>query len=1849
MNRFSLLLALVAGSGYVLAIAAIVEAQSILPGGDTGTMVVPGDPGQAQIQGGTQAGGNLFHQFQQFGLSAGQTATFQVNPSVGNIFSRVTGGQASLINGLLQVTGGNANLFLINPAGVIFGKDARLDLPGSFTATTAQALEFSGQNWLNVNGTNQYGNLTGNVTGYAWLNHAPNAVVNAGELAVKPGQQVMLSGGTVINTGTIAAPGGKVTIATVPGEKLIRVTQDNQVLSLDLPIATKTELATTPVNPTQLPQLLAGRAVGEATGLTIAPNGDVILRSGQNPIPLQANQAIVAGEITAPKIDVTGDRIDLQAANLKATQANGYGAIRVGGDFQGQGDLPKARQVKVDEASQLTADRGKIIVWSDDRTQFGGSATAPGGSVETSGKQTLNVSGARVKARDWLLDPSDVTIANGGPDALVGGTFDPAMPSTIAPGTIEAALDSGTNVTIATSGGMGGNGDITLLDSINQTGGGNAALTLTGRRFDRDPAALINLTSTGNLTVNLNQVAAAAIAPASSIQNAIDAIGTVPGIHQINLAPGIYSATTPIVIDKPIRINGGDRNTTFIDGNSTTQVMQVLNNGDLTLANTTIQNGTANFGGGIYTSGRLTVQNSAFLNNRATVDGGAIRTEVGAGNTTIDNSTFSNNSARFGGAIENSAGTSSLFTITDSTFINNNATDVGGAISNDTNGRMLITRSSLDRNSAPLGGAIGNADNSDLALIESGISDNIATRYGGGIATFSDSRLTIDRTSILRNRANGVDGVGGGIFADRATTMIILSGIEDNRATGDGGAIYQNDGVLSLDRPGFVRNISGRDGGAIANIAGQLNVFGTTFTNNQANALGGAIQNTGVATIVDSRFTTNQAGSALGGGAGAINNSVAAELDIRGTDFTGNQTTQSGGAIDSVNSKKIKIQTSLFKNNVAQFDGGAILADQPVLLELSQTDFLNNQAGGKGGGIYASGTTTIVGGILDGNRAQGSGGGFYNQGGVLNITDTQILRNQANNAGGGISDNRGTTQITGATIADNQARLGGGIEATGSRLTLDNVTVQNNRSVSSGGGIELTLVPQALIQDSRILGNRTTGTGYAGGLGSYESVVTIRDTLVSGNQSLGNGGGLEGNGSDLVLERVNLTSNIAVSGGGITNRSSPNRMANTTIANSQILANQATGKGGGLYFLGNTNTQIQGTTIAQNTAGIDGGGISGSAALAISNSTLTQNQAARYGGGINADGLVNLTNVTIANNTADVNGLGGGVFVQRSGVVRLNNTIVAHNQNSIAADVNGDFIDQGNNLIGISNGATGFTTSTLVGTSAAPIDPLLGVLANNGGVTQTLALLPGSQAIDAGNSRVTTDQRGIARVRAADIGAFESQDLLPLPPVPPLLIPPIPPKPPAPPVPPVVVAPAAVPVAPAPLVLPRLPVEVARSVATVAMVLDVPTTLATLDASFTQDYVQQFGASVVAQPVTAQQVQGLLSDLDAKRGIRSAVIYAMFVPESFSPQPEADSDALGAAIPSLLRATERRDSDRLELIFITTDGKLNRRSTNYRRSQVEEQSAYFWLANNDVENPATFQQFGQQMQQWLFAPIEKEIQAAKINGLMYVLDQGLRSLPIAAMQTSQESLLQNYTISVVPSLGMLDRQQTILRNQTTLAMGASEFKQLVPLPAVPSELAMIQQQGFPGQNLLNDRFTLSNAIAQQQQTRPGILHLATHADFNSGHPRNSFIQFWDQKLTLDQIDRLGLRDSNLELLILSACNTAAGDNAAELGFTGMASLFGVRTAMGSLWSVSDLGTFAFMSEFYGQLRQTPSRSDALRQTQLAMQQGQVRLVGGKLRTSNATFALPQTLPHAPDTTFTHPYYWSGFTMVGNPW
>lgn len=1995
MNRSCFFLALLAGWGFPLVVSAAVTAQSIVPGDDTGTIVRPNGSQQTLIQGGKQAGNNLFHQFQRFDVSAGQSANFSINPTVGNIFSRVTGGQASLINGTLQVSGGNANLFLLNPAGVIFGQSARLDLPGSFVATTAEALEFDRSRWLTSNTIN-YAGLTGAVTGYGWLSPTPGSVINAGNLAVQPGQSVMLSGGTVVNTGTISAPAGNVTIAAVPGEKVLRVSQTNQILSLDLPLVGDRELQALPKppKPESLPELLAGRDAAEATGLTIVDD-KVQLASSAAPIALASNQSIISGAIAGNAIDITGERIDLQAADIQASQPQGGGTMRIGGDYQGQGDMPRAQQVQIDGDSRLQADAtiagngGKIIVWSDGHTQFAGEATARGkgidgngGLVETSGKQTLDVSGARVNASapqgeagEWLLDPTDINIANGGAGVPTAGTFDPATTgaaSVIAPGTIAAALDGGTNVTITTAGGTGGNGDITLSNSINQSGGGSATLTLTGRRFNRVGGAQINLNSDGDLTFNINQVNPETTAPTASIQNAIDTIGTVAGGRRINLGAGLYQGGAGFAlvnVNKDVTLTGaslpGSVPASFIDGNLTTRPIFITAGTTATLRNLGIQNGVTaatESGGGILNSGRLTLEevvlfnnragldgggidssstdsslvmvNTTLINNRAGVDGGGaflsgntqyvsggiIGNQAGnngggiynQGNLTISLFRMSNNRALDGGGIYNT-GAGATVTATDFLFDRNDATNAsGGGIFNQ-NGTINLLRGTLANNTATTrgGGIFSNGGNINLqsiglddnqagrfgagilldnaiAVIEgTGFRRNIAIEGGGGINLDGTSQLSLNLSTLMENRGQ----FGGGINTNSTNGSIIINQSQFEQNIGDfGGAIYSETNITANNSV-FRNNIANVDGGVFNNDGptARLTIRNSIIENNRAiNGQGGAIVNEsgGTVSAIASIFRTNQA--AVDGGAIRTAQST---LNVDGSQFIGNQATF-GGAIESSLTGNSQITNSTFRNNIATQYGGAIQNDSLGIINIA-------------GSLFESNRTTLFDGGAISNKA------------TLSINNSTFLNNQAAYRGGAISSAFGTIDVNldSTTFTGNQAAdSGGAIHQNTGTLTIANSQVLNNQSTQQGGGLSLFGV--------------TNGR--------------IRQTLIQGNQAGDSGGGISLGGiTNLTLDRVALDQNRAnLRGGGLDASLSNNYSGTLDILNSTISGNQSLFNGGGIdinpEFI--TPINVDGSTFAGNSAGNDGGGIAfgPNANWNINNSTFTQNQANNRGGAIASFGAASLNHVTVANNRAG--NLGGGLFSNSIDSIALRNSLIALNTANSGVDVAGGFDDRANNLIGIVDGSTGFGASTLLGSAANPIDPLLSPLGNYGGLTATMALLPGSRAIDAGNSTIPADQRGIGRVNAPDIGAFESRGfvisstsgsgqstvintafsaplqlsilspfnepvdggqinftaptsgssltlssnpqpitivggiaMLPatanaiagvytingsavglpttvftlgntLPP--PVITPPSPPV-----ITPPVVTPPSPPTAtnPIPDNLPIYPVNPISYTAPEAPSLS--NQLQSLDETFSQDYINQFGTQITTQKPTEAEIGNLLTNLDQKRGLRSAVIYAMFVPQVFAPEVADNDDAKSAAIPSLLRATERRDDDRLELIFITGEGKLYRRSTPYQRREVEESVTQFRLINSDIENADSAKAFGQQLQQWLFDPVQQDLENAKVNGLMYVLDHGLRSLPIAAMRDEKQALIERYSMAVIPSLGMLDRQQTILRSQTTLAAGASKFTELAALPAVPDELAMIQRQGFPGPLLLNEGFTIANLKQQQQAMRPGILHLATHADFHSGDPSNSAIQFFDRPLLLSEINQLNFRNSNLELLILSACNTATGDPNAELGFTGMASLLGVRTALGSLWSISDIGTYAFMSEFYGHLAKTPSRSETLRLTQLAMQQGQVRIEQGHLITSHSKTPLPKTLANQTAQTFNHPYFWSGFTMVGNPW
>jgi hypothetical protein len=256
----------------------------------------------------------------------------------------------------------------------------------------------------------------------------------------------------------------------------------------------------------------------------------------------------------------------------------------------------------------------------------------------------------------------------------------------------------------------------------------------------------------------------------------------------------------------------------------------------------------------------------------------------------------------------------------------------------------------------------------------------------------------------------------------------------------------------------------------------------------------------------------------------------------------------------------------------------------------------------------------------------------------------------------------------------------------------------------------------------------TGGSGYGGV--RNEGTATLTDCTVSDNSSVGYNAGAAGvgNGGTLTLTNCTVSGNSAqgvygASGGGVSN--------------------------GGTATL--TNCTISGNSVAAQSA--SGGGLENTGTLTLTNCTVSGNSASS-GGGVFNKGTATLTNCTVSGNSASN---GGGLY--NSGTATLANTIIAGD----GADVSGAVTSQGNNLIGATNGSSGWVGSDRRGTSAHPLNPLLATLASYGGPTQTMAPLPGSPAIDAGNDAlippgVTTDQRGSPRIvhRQVDIGAFES-------------------------------------------------------------------------------------------------------------------------------------------------------------------------------------------------------------------------------------------------------------------------------------------------------------------------------------------------------------------------------------------------------------------------------------------------------------------------------------------------------------
>ncbi|NJL84482.1 MAG: CHAT domain-containing protein [Chloroflexaceae bacterium] len=268
----------------------------------------------------------------------------------------------------------------------------------------------------------------------------------------------------------------------------------------------------------------------------------------------------------------------------------------------------------------------------------------------------------------------------------------------------------------------------------------------------------------------------------------------------------------------------------------------------------------------------------------------------------------------------------------------------------------------------------------------------------------------------------------------------------------------------------------------------------------------------------------------------------------------------------------------------------------------------------------------------------------------------------------------------------------------------------------------------------------------------------------------------------------------------------------------------------------------------------------------------------------------------------------------------------------------------------------------------------------------------------------------------------------------------------------------------------------------------------------------------------------------------------------------------------------------------------------------------------------------QQFYDWLVRPLEDQLAATSVQTLVFVLDGVLRGLPLAALHDGQHYLLEKYNLAIAPGLRLLQADKLTPERLSVLLAGLSEARDgFAPLPGVEAEFAGASAIAADTELLLNETFTREQlAMAIADDTFP-IVHLATHGRFSS-QAEKTFLLAWNDRIQVRDLaillqSRRGPQQKPIELLILSACETAAGDDRAALGLAGVAVRSGARGTLATLWAVDDASTAEATVAFYEQLRQGKiNKAAALRQAQLKLLQSEQ---------------------------YRHPYYWAPFVFIGN--
>jgi CHAT domain-containing protein len=377
-----------------------------------------------------------------------------------------------------------------------------------------------------------------------------------------------------------------------------------------------------------------------------------------------------------------------------------------------------------------------------------------------------------------------------------------------------------------------------------------------------------------------------------------------------------------------------------------------------------------------------------------------------------------------------------------------------------------------------------------------------------------------------------------------------------------------------------------------------------------------------------------------------------------------------------------------------------------------------------------------------------------------------------------------------------------------------------------------------------------------------------------------------------------------------------------------------------------------------------------------------------------------------------------------------------------------------------------------------------------------------------------------------------------------------------------------------------------------------------------------------ANLVLARQTIESLQLLELENFFRQACLESKVAIDEIVDENE-DNSTVAVVYPIVL-------SDRLEIILkIAGQSQLLHFTTAINRDELKTTTDKLRADLLDVSKAYQVKQRSQQLYNWLIKPLETALKQNQIETLVFILDGSLRNIPMSVLYDlkQQQYLIEKYAIAVAPGLQLVQPRSFASETSDVLSAGISQNrmisgKDFSALTNVEQELQQIQSQVKENKQLINQEFTEANFQKQLETQQFSTIHLATHGTFSS-NPEQTFILTWDELLQADNLTNL-MRQYNLNqenainLLVLSACETATGDNLAALGLAGITVRAGVRTTLATLWFVDDLYAAEMMSNFYQELGKGQTKAKALQKAQVTILKQEER-----------------------------PYFWSPFILLGN--